>query len=79
MDAAVINGNYFLEAQKNLKLDAKVLASEPAKGNPYANVLAVRKGDEARPEVQALIKALHSEDVRRFIESTYGGAVVPAF
>ncbi|XXX78294.1 MetQ/NlpA family ABC transporter substrate-binding protein [Sorangium sp. So ce134] len=79
VDAAVINGNYFLEAQKNLKLDAKVLASESAKGNPYANVLAVRKGDESRPEVQALIKALHSEEVRRFIESSYGGAVVPAF
>lgn len=79
VDGAVINGNYFLEAQKNLKLDAKVLARESAKGNPYANVLAVRKGDEARPEVQALIKALHSEEVRRFIESTYGGAVVPAF
>ncbi|MDC0678564.1 MetQ/NlpA family ABC transporter substrate-binding protein [Sorangium atrum] len=79
VDAAVINGNYFLEAQKNLKLDAKVLARESAKGNPYANVLPVRKGDETRPEVQALIKALHSDDVRRFIESHYGGAVVPAF
>ncbi|AUX44377.1 ABC transporter substrate-binding protein [Sorangium cellulosum] len=78
VDAAVINGNYFLEAQKNLKLDAKVLARESAKDNPYANVLAVRKGDEARPEVQALIKALRSEEVRRFIDSTYGGAVVPA-
>ncbi|WNG47193.1 ABC transporter substrate-binding protein [Archangium minus] len=77
--AAVINGNYFLEAQKNLKLDAKVLARESAKDNPYANVLVVRKGDEARPEVQMLLKALRSEEVRRHIESTYGGAVIPAF
>ncbi|MCY1074421.1 MetQ/NlpA family ABC transporter substrate-binding protein [Archangium lansingense] len=77
--AAVINGNYFLEAQKNLKLDAKVLARESAKDNPYANVLVVRKGDESRPEVQTLLKALRSEEVRRHIESTYGGAVIPAF
>ena len=77
--AAVINGNYFLEARKNLRLDAKVLARESPKENPYANVLAVRKGDEARPEVQTLVRALHSEEVRKFIESTYGGAVVPAF
>ncbi|AUX20165.1 ABC transporter substrate-binding protein [Sorangium cellulosum] len=79
VDAAVINGNYFLEAQKNLKLQAKMLARESATDNPYANVLAVRKGDEGRPELQALIKALRSDEVRRFIESSYGGAVVPAF
>jgi D-methionine transport system substrate-binding protein len=79
VDAAIINGNYFLEAQKNLKLEAKVLALESAKGNPYANVLVVRKGDEGRAEIQALVKALHSDEVRRFIETTYGGAVMPAF
>ncbi|MCY1016916.1 MetQ/NlpA family ABC transporter substrate-binding protein [Pyxidicoccus sp. MSG2] len=77
--AAVINGNYFLEAQKHLELKANVLAREAPKGNPYANVLAVRKGDEARPEVQALVRALHSEEVRKFIEAQYGGAVVAAF
>ncbi|MBU8894589.1 methionine ABC transporter substrate-binding protein [Corallococcus sp. H22C18031201] len=79
VDAAVINGNYFLEARKNLRLNAKTLAQESAKDNPYANVLVVRKGDEARPEIQALVKALRSEEVRRFIEKTYEGAVVPAF
>ncbi|WP_240359068.1 MetQ/NlpA family ABC transporter substrate-binding protein [Pyxidicoccus trucidator] len=77
--AAVINGNYFLEARKHLELKANVLASESPKENPYANVLAVKKGDEARPEVQALVRALHSEEVRRFIESRYGGAVISAF
>lgn len=79
VDAAVINGNYFLEAQKNLKLDAKTLAQESPKGNPYANVLVVRKGDENRPEIQTLVKALQSEEVRRFIQSSYKGAIVPAF
>src|SRR5215217_5152957 len=77
--AAVINGNYFLEAQKHLKLDAKVLARESSTRNPYANVLVVRKGDESRPEVRVLLKALQSSEVRHFIEAQYGGAVVPAF
>ncbi|MFP2961107.1 MetQ/NlpA family ABC transporter substrate-binding protein [Myxococcus sp. 1LA] len=77
--AAVINGNYFLEAQKHLKLDAKVLAREAARQNPYANVLAVRQGDEQRPEVRTLLKALQSDEVRRYIDATYGGAVVAAF
>ncbi len=77
--AAVINGNYYLEAQKNLKLNAKRLAVESATNNPYANILAVRKGDESRPEIQALLKLLQSPEVRQFIESKYGGAVIPAF
>ncbi|MFY0578568.1 MetQ/NlpA family ABC transporter substrate-binding protein [Cystobacter fuscus] len=79
VDAAIINGNYFLEAKKNLQLDAKVLAQESAQGNPYANILVVRKGDEGRPEIKTLMKALQSTEVRRYIESTYGGAVIPAF
>lgn len=77
--AAVINGNYYLEAQKNLKLDAKTLARESAKDNPYANIIAVRKGDESRPEIKTLMKLLQSEDVKRFIESKYNGTVIPAF
>ncbi|MFP2905515.1 MetQ/NlpA family ABC transporter substrate-binding protein [Pyxidicoccus sp. 3LFB2] len=77
--AAVINGNYFLEAQKHLELKANVLASESPRENPYANVLAVRKGDEARPEVQALVRALRSEEVRKFIDDRYAGAVISAF
>jgi D-methionine transport system substrate-binding protein len=79
VDGAVINGNYFLEAQKQLKLDAHVLARESATRNPHANVLAVRTGDEARPEIRALVKALQSDEVRRYIEATYRGAVIPAF
>jgi D-methionine transport system substrate-binding protein len=47
--------------------------------SPYVNILAVRAGDENRPEIQALIKALKSDDVKKFIEDKYKGAVVPAF
>lgn len=80
-DAAgsVINGNYYLEAEKSLKLGATALARESAKENPYANVVAIRKGDESRPEIEKLMKLLQSEDVKKFIDQTYNGAVTAAF
>ena len=47
--------------------------------SPYVNIIAVRKGDENRPEIQKLIKALKSDEVKAFINDKYKGAVVAAF
>ena len=47
--------------------------------SPYVNIIAVREGDENRPEIQALIKVLKSKEVKDFITDKYKGAVVPAF
>ncbi|MFB7593435.1 MetQ/NlpA family ABC transporter substrate-binding protein [Streptomyces sp. NPDC056160] len=77
VDAAVINGNYALEAKLSPAKDA--LAAESAKGNPYANFLAVKKGNESDPRVKKLAKLLTSPEVKKFIEDKYNGAVVPAF
>ncbi|MGW1227415.1 MetQ/NlpA family ABC transporter substrate-binding protein [Streptomyces sp. NPDC001478] len=77
VDAAVINGNYAIEAKLKPADDALVL--EKADGNPYANIIAVKKGDEKDPRVQKLVRLLHSDDVKKFIEDTYQGSVVPAF
>ena len=44
----------------------------------YANILAVRAGDENRPELKALIDALKSDQVKEFMTKKYEGAVVPA-
>lgn len=74
--AAVINTNYALEAKLVPAKDA--LAME-AKDSPYANILAVRKGDENRPEIQKVAKALTSEEVKKFIAEKYKGVIVPAF
>ena len=49
------------------------------KTSPYVNILVVRQGDENRPEIQALMKALHSETVKNFINDKYKGAIIPAF
>ena len=75
VDLAVINSNFAMEAKLNPTKDA--LFIEP-KDSPYANIVAVRKGDENRKEIQALKKALTSPEVKKFIEEKYKGAVIPA-
>ncbi|GHB64326.1 lipoprotein [Streptomyces xanthochromogenes] len=77
VDAAVINGNYAIEA--NLKPAKDSLALEKAEGNPYANFLAVKQGNENDPRVQKLAKLLNSDEVKKFITDKYAGSVVPAF
>ena len=73
---SVINSNFAMEAKLNPVKDS--LFTEP-KDSPYANIIAIRKGDENRPELQKLAKALTSPEVKKFIEEKYKGAVVPAF
>lgn len=75
-DIAVINTNFALEAGLNPLKDALFLE---AKDSPYANILAIREGDESRPEIQKLVKALQSPEVKKFIEDKYKGAILPSF
>lgn len=80
VDIAVINGNYAIEAGLSVSKDA--LAKEEkdsTAAKTYANIIAVRKGDENRADIKALIKALKSDEVKSFIETKYKGAVVPIF
>lgn len=73
---SVINSNFAMEAKLNPTKDA--IFSEP-KDSPYANIVAIRKGDEKRAELQKLKAAITSPEVKKFIEDKYKGAVVPAF
>ncbi|WP_199552542.1 MetQ/NlpA family ABC transporter substrate-binding protein [Streptomyces sp. N35] len=77
VDAAVINGNYAVEAGLSPKQDA--LVSETPKGNPYANGLVVKKGQENDPRVKKLAKLLNSDEVKKYIDDKFDGAVEPAF
>ncbi len=75
---AVINGNYALGA--GLTSDqALAFEDAAASAGPYVNVLAVKEGNEENESVQALVKALTSQEVRDFMTEKYGSAVVPAF
>jgi len=79
-DFSVINGNYAIPAGLNVAKDA--LACEDAASEAaqtFANILVVKEGNEESEEVQALVKALTSEEVKTFINEKYEGAVVPIF
>ena len=74
--AAVVNGNYAIEAGFSPVKDALALEGEES---PYANVIAVRAGEEKSEDIVKLVNALKSEKVRKFILEKYNGGVVPAF
>ena len=76
---AVINGNYALAA--GLKV-SEALATEDASGQAaqtYANIVAVRKEDKDSEKTKVLVDALKTDDVKKFIEDEYKGAVVAIF
>ena len=78
VDLAVINGNYAIGAG----IDGTVLTTEDkdsAAAQTYANIVAVNAGHENDEKIVALVNALKSEEVRSFIEETYGISVVPMF
>ena len=80
VDLAVINGNYAIEAGLKVNEDALAVEDEDSVGaKTYGNVIAVRKGDEKKESIKALIKALESDTVRDYINDKYDGAVVPLF
>lgn len=80
VDAAVINGNYAIEAKFNPLKDAIIIEdknSEAAK--PYANIVVVKEGNENKEKIKALVKAMTSPEVKEFIEKEYNGSVIPVF
>lgn len=77
VDAAVVNGNYAIEADLKPATDALVL--ESAKNNPYGNFLAVKEGNEDDPRVKKLAKLLTSAEVKKFIDDKYAGSVLASF
>jgi D-methionine transport system substrate-binding protein len=76
VDAAAINTNFAMEAGLKPKQDA--IAIEDPKG-PYVNVIAIREADRNKPWVAKLIAAYHSPEVKQFIESKFGGAVIASW
>ena len=79
VDVAVVNGNYAIEAGLKVKdaLAGEDASSEAA--NTYANIVAVKEGNEKNEEILALLDAIQSPEVKKFIEDKYEGAVVPLF
>ena len=73
VDYAVINSNYAIDAGINPVKDS--LAIEDSY-SAYANILAVKEGNESTDKTKALKAALESKKVADFIASEYDGGVV---
>lgn len=80
LTAAIINGNYAIGAGLTPDKDA-IVAEEAGSlaADTYANIIAIRNGDQERKEIKILDEVLTSPEVKKFIEDKYQGAVVPVF
>ncbi|MCB8749065.1 MetQ/NlpA family ABC transporter substrate-binding protein [Rhodoferax sp. U2-2l] len=76
LDAAAINTSYALPAGLSPAKDA--IAQESAK-SPYVNLIAVREQDKDKAWVAKLVKAYHSEEIRKYIQTEFKGAVLAGF
>ncbi|TMR91763.1 MetQ/NlpA family ABC transporter substrate-binding protein [Nonomuraea basaltis] len=76
VDAAVINGNYAIEA--GLKPASQALVLEKTDGNPYVNGLVVQAGHEQDANIVTLGKLLQDQKVKDFIAQKYEGSVISA-
>jgi D-methionine transport system substrate-binding protein len=76
VDLALINTNYALAAKLNPTKDALIIEDSHS---PYANYLVARPDNKDRPAIKKLANVLNSPEVKNFIETKYGGAIVPAF
>ena len=78
-EAAVINGNYAIDAGLNPKKDALVL-EKGGKDSEYPNQLVVRKDDKDNEHLKKLAKLLNDEKLRQYITTTWPDeAVIAAF
>lgn len=75
----VLNGNYALDAGFSAAKDAityEKADSEAAK--TYVNVIAVKESNENSEGIKALVGVLTSDEMRTYINDTYGDAVIPS-
>ncbi|MDD7769458.1 MetQ/NlpA family ABC transporter substrate-binding protein [Suipraeoptans intestinalis] len=74
----VLNGNYALEAGYSVGKDALAYEkSDSEAAKTYVNIIAVKKGNEEQKGIKALVEVLKSDEIKKFIEEKYDGAVIP--
>lgn len=74
-DFGIINGNYALSANLNAEQALAFESDDIAK--KYANIIAVKEGNENKDAIKKLVAALESDACKDFINKTYGGMVLP--
>lgn len=77
VDVAVINGNYAIEGGLHVKDALAVESDQSVAAKTYANIIAVRKEDKDSDAIKKLVAVLQSDEIKKYINDTYDGAVVP--
>ncbi|MCQ4935293.1 MetQ/NlpA family ABC transporter substrate-binding protein [Anaerotignum propionicum] len=77
LSIAVINGNYAMQNGLKTEDALAIEAADSLAATTYANIIAVRAGDETRPELITLLEVLNSQTISDYIKNTYSGAVAP--
>ena len=79
LDLAVINGNYALSG--GLTADDSIVfeSKDSEAATTYANIICCANGNEGSEKIQALVKALQTDAVKKFIEEKYSGSVQTMF
>lgn len=77
VDLAVINGNYAVGAGLSVSNALAKEEKDSLGAQTYPNIIAVKEGNESRPELQKLVEALRSDETKDFIAEKYQGAVEP--
>jgi len=72
-DIAVINTNYAIEVGLVPARDGLFVES---KDSPYVNVIVAREGDENRPEFKILVESYQNDEVKKFVDERYTGALL---
>lgn len=77
VEYVVLNGNYALEAGFSVGKDSIAYeASDSVAAKTYVNIIAVYEGNETSDKIKALVSVLRSDEIKKFIEETYDGAVI---
>ena len=77
VEFVVLNGNYALEAGYSVAKDSIAYeSSDSIAAKTYVNIITVYEGNETQDKIKALVSVLKSDEIKKFIEDTYDGAVI---
>ncbi len=73
-DAYFVNVNRALEAG----LDTTAYLMREGEDSEYANIITVTEANKDNPAIATMVEVLKSDEIKKFIEDKYNGAVIPA-
>ncbi|MCR5625872.1 MAG: metal ABC transporter substrate-binding protein [Lachnospiraceae bacterium] len=77
VDIAVINGNYAIEGGLSVKDALAVEKNDGLAAKTYGNIIATSPSKANDAALLTLVEVLSGEEIKKYIEETYDGAVIP--